>query len=222
MHLQEELLYLSIDEKTKKLNVSKQTLQYALAGAVLMEFALDDCISVHSKKIVWNRADNTYESPVLSHYASKLDEMDGKKLKSVIQKIGRTELIDRVMESLVYTHKIIIKERPFLFLFKSKEYHIVDAQDRQTQLEKLKEDLFQEDIDVLSERTMSLAFLLQICKLDRKLYPDNHKEIQRKLKELRKSNVYAQSVHQVLEDIQTVMTVLLTTTIVTTSSTSTS
>ncbi|MFD1021203.1 GOLPH3/VPS74 family protein [Thalassobacillus hwangdonensis] len=204
MLLHEELVYLSIDDRKNKLSVSQSILNQAIAGAVLMDALFDGLVTIENKKmyITEKLQDNPFHERFFV-----LEKMDGKPVKSVLKKLAGEASVTSAIEALSAKQLISIQEEKVLLLFTTKNYHLAEPERKQLLVKTIKEEIMSYEGEP-SNRLFSLASLIEVTKLDRHLFPQEYKDMKKRLKEIRKSDVIAQSVYQIIKDTETMMVVI--------------
>ncbi|MEM8550222.1 MAG: GPP34 family phosphoprotein [Verrucomicrobiota bacterium] len=133
LRIAEEIVLLALNDETGKLsrNVPEQSLECAIAGALLMELDFTNRIDTDPESVTLLNADPTGD-PLLDETVALLGKVGDKtKTVSVLAKLmlRADELIERLMASLVYKGILQEKDKSFLWIKGERTYPMLDGRE---------------------------------------------------------------------------------------------
>lgn len=221
LHLFDKFILLALDQKKGKFLIDSFTLNYGLAGAILLELSELNKIEVKNRKIVV--VDHKLTKHQLIDASIKLINKSKKSRKPRywIYKIGnKSSGFKKVILHDLHKKKIVrIEVGSYLWgIIKIKKYPVVNSHEideikdriRKVVLDKLKPDV----------EVILLLSLLASCKLTRILFATKkeHREAKKRIKELTKDIEIGEAVSQTLKEIQAALVVATTSAFVSSSS----
>lgn len=202
--LSEKLLLIALDDKKGHFVNMGTSMQFGLAGAVLMELASLKKIDVR-EKVVHLIDRKLVNSTIINEAISLIAESSKpKKLDRWISKLSsKSEKWKKIiLKSLVHKHILIEKQKRFLGIIPYKRYPMVNP----TYENKIKSQLrniITRDAQA-EEHELMLIGLIHSCDLSSELFTDRHerKEAKKKMKELSAHNQYS----KVIDETQAAVT----------------
>lgn len=206
MLIAEDLLLLLTDDQDGKFEVDGTALNLALAGACVVELAMEGRVdvagpdeSVKKGRIVV-RDDTRLSDPLLDDVLEKCSDREGAKPQDVLGKIGkdvRAALLDRLIERGILRRE----EGRILGIFPITRWPAVDSEHEHEVLERLEAALVHgADPD---RRTAALAALLSAVDAAHKVVPaPDRKAVKKRAEEIRKSEWAADAVGKAVEAVQ--------------------
>ncbi len=204
--LPEELLLIALDNETGKM--TSPFIHYGLAGAVLMELTLRECIDVQNKKLIIlekNDAGDELLNEFLQHMKIK-QKGRAKSLYHWVQQLGRyikrhkkhQLFIDRLL-----AQKILKREEKRYWLFFTKEvYPAARIKEEHEIRNRLKKTVLTDHADE-DERTITLLAIIHACRLARNVFmKEEHRLAKRKMNEMLKKSAHGKAVASTIETMQ--------------------
>lgn len=209
--LAEELLLLILDDEDgTMLPVPQRTLDYALAGAVLMDLALRNRIDSDPDR-VWISDRSPCGEPVLDRALPELAKAEGQAAaENWIQVLAREpgEFQDLALQRLVERGVLRQEEKRFLWMFETRRYPIVDdSEEREVKL-RIMAVLFSEEIP--DPRDVALICLVDSCNLFEDLLGRRELDsVRNRIAVVRKLDLIGQATQQTVREIERVVTYML-------------
>jgi len=221
LHLFEKFILIALDQKSGRFLIDALSLNYGLAGAVLLELSEENKIVIRNKKIEIIDQKLTNNKVFDSTIELLKKTKKNRKARYWIYKIGnKSSDYKKIILQDLYNRKILKTEiRKFLWgLIQVKRYPIMNqkiVEDIKAKLKKVVLDAQKPDID-----TLLLLSLMASCKLTRVLFrtKKEHREAQKRIKDLTRDIEISDVVSQTLKEIQTAVLVATTSAFVTSSS----
>jgi hypothetical protein len=166
LNFAEELLLVVLDERTGEFgNPRPIVFEHALAGAVLMDLALQNRIDTDVRDLFVIRPDPTGD-PVLDPVLARIG-LDGqtRPTRHWVQAIGGMggQIREAALAQLVAKGVLRCEERRFLWVFSSRRYPTLDGAGRQEVKGRLRELLLGDGLP--DPRDVVLVSLLSACRL---------------------------------------------------------
>ena len=201
---EEIMLLLLDDEGGEFLHVSDWSLRCALAGAVLMDLALENRIDTDLKQLVLVDATPVGDDlldPTLARIAEATETHDA--AHWVHQTARHADQIrERALERLIEHGILQRQEESFLWVFKSRRYPAVDGKaDREVKL-RIMGVLFSDDIP--DPRDIVIVCLAEACGIFQALL--SRRELTHasaRIEQVRKLDLIGQAISQAVWDIET-------------------
>jgi len=221
LHLFEKFILLALDHKKGKFLIDSFTLNYGLAGAILLELSELNKIEIKNKKIIV--IDNKLTNHPIVDASIKLinKSRKNKKPRHWIYKLGNKSSGFRklILKDLYNKNIVKLDVKTYLWgIIKIRRYPVIKSKDideikdriRKVVLDKLKPDV----------EVVLLLSLLASCKLTRILFATKkeHREARKRIKELTQDIEIGEAVSQTLKEIQAALVVATTSTFVSSSS----
>lgn len=171
--LVEELLLVAIDDETGKMNMSAaSSIHYGLAGAILMELTLNECLDYKNKKVIF--LDKTDSGNKLLNeslqYLQEKNKGKGRSLKYWVQKLGTH--ISWNKKHISYINHLIEKgilkqeETKYLLFFTKDVYPSANTGKENAIRENVKTAVLSDEFE-MDDRTACLIGLLKACNIDK-------------------------------------------------------
>ena len=201
---EEIILLLLDDEGGNFVRVPEWSMQCALAGAVLMDLALENRIDTDPNQLIL--VDSTpvgddLLDPTLARIAEATETHD---TRFWIQDTAQRayQIRERVLERLVNHGILHVRDESFLWVFQSRRYPVVDGKaDREVKL-RILEVLFSDEIP--DPRDIVIVCLAEACGIFRELL--SRRELEHataRIEQVRKLDLIGQAVSQAVWDIET-------------------
>ena len=201
---EEIILLLLDDEGGNFVRVPEWSMQCALAGAVLMDLALENRIDTDPNQLIL--VDSTpvgddLLDPTLARIAEATEAHD---TRFWIQDTAQRayQIRERVLERLVNHGILHVRDDSFLWVFQSRRYPVVDGKaDREVKL-RIMEVLFSDEIP--DPRDIVIVCLAEACGIFRELL--SRRELEHataRIEQVRKLDLIGQAVTQAVWDIET-------------------
>ncbi len=224
--LAEELLLLFLDDETGKFTVGPPRADYALAGALLIELAVDERLTVtHTTGLLLHRQWVTVvpgellDDPVLVDALGTIDAKP-RSAQSLVQTLSkglRQRLLDRLCEREIVRHE----EGRVLGVFPTHRWPGVDLSSEAVTRERLHAVL----VNGLTPDVRTTALIAVLTAVDQAhvvlgdLDRDTAKRVKRRAKELSEGAWAAEAVRKAVEAVQAAVMASMTATIVATTTT---
>ena len=201
---EEIILLLLDDEGGNFVRVPEWSMQCALAGAVLMDLALENRIDTDPNQLIL--VDSTpvgddLLDPTLARIAEATETHDTRFwIQDTAQRAH--QIRERVLERLVNHGILHVRDDTFLWVFQSRRYPVVDGKaDREVKL-RILEVLFSDEIP--DPRDIVIVCLAEACGIFRELL--SRRELEHataRIEQVRKLDLIGQAVSQAVWDIET-------------------
>lgn len=204
--LAEDIVLILLDDSSGRLaNIDLMTLNYSMAGAVLMELALRNKIDTDLDKLVVVDGNPT-GVPLLDHYLNIIsreinDTNNNTKYWLTEFSSYGDEILNAALEMLVDKNILKMEEKKILWVFGTRRYPMVDD----TQEKEVKRriiDLLMSD-EIPSPKDVVLVCLVDTCSLFTSILSE--KEVQQlkpRIQKIKKLDLIGQAVTQVLEKLR--------------------
>lgn len=218
MNFAEILFLLALDEKLGVIRPEmERRLDYALAGAILMDLALQNRIDTDLTCIRQNPGEETRD-PLLLRVVDKKptgDVLLDEALKELQHKAGPRPTRDwlahfsgegksireRVLLHLAASKALAVKEEKKFFFFKSRRYFITDSSEIEAVKARLRELVLDEEIP--DPREVVLVGLANSCGLfDEILSPEEEARARPRIIALRKFDLIGQAMTGIIREIE--------------------
>jgi len=202
--LAEEIVLLLLDDESGKLmNIDLMTLNYSMAGAVLMDLALKNRIDTDLDKLVVVDSSHTGLS-ILDNYLEKIiSENADNNTRFWLTELSNygEEILDKALDMLVEKNIVKVEEKKILWVFGVRRYPLIDDKEEK-EVKKRIIDLLMSD-EIPSSQDVVLICLMDTCSL----FPTilSEKEVERlrpRINQIRKLDLIGQAVTQVLERLR--------------------
>ena len=201
---EEIILLLLDDEGGNFVRVPEWSMQCALAGAVLMDLALENRIDTDPNQLIL--VDSTpvgddLLDPTLARIAEATETHDTRFwIQDTAQRAH--QIRERALERLVSHGILHVRDESFLWVFQSRRYPVVDGKaDREVKL-RILEVLFSDEIP--DPRDIVIVCLAEACGIFRELL--SRRELEHataRIEQVRKLDLIGQAVSQAVWDIET-------------------
>ena len=213
LSLIEKFILLSLDVKKGKFLIDSMSLNYGIAGAILLELSELNKISIKNKKIVVT--DNKLTKISIVNACIKLinNSRKQRKAKYWVYKIGnKSSGFKKMILKDLYDKKIIkINRKAYVWgLIKIFRYPVINPKNSEEIKTKLKKIALENEKHGIED--LLLLSLLNSCKLIRILFisKNEHKAAKKRIKELTKNIEISDAVSQALKEIQVAVLVATT------------
>ncbi|MFO7727838.1 MAG: GPP34 family phosphoprotein [Desulfonatronovibrio sp.] len=204
----EEILLLTLDDKKGAFRpISQEAIRIALAGALLMELALEERIDTDLKSLMVISTEPTGE-PLMDEILLRLKKSDSQHpvsywLNEIAWHMGK--LREQVLQSLIKKGVLKIEDRKILWVFARRCYPLIDDREVKEVRLRLRELVFNQDIP--DPREAVLIGLLYACNMVDTLFTEQElPEVMPRLTQLAKLDLIGREVDQSIRDIYSAMT----------------
>ncbi|WP_179007119.1 GOLPH3/VPS74 family protein [Winogradskyella forsetii] len=226
LNLADKLLLLVLDDDKGTFVSGPFALTYGLAGAIVLELSLQDCIKIENKKVIVNNSKQTNDG-LLDVYLEQLrSSKKARTLKYWVQKLGNKEraIKKEILDKLILKGILTKREEKFLWVFNNDKFPTVNSKPEYSLRKRLYEIIEFNKSPALDE--LMLISLIDSCNLNRtvygkdraKRYKDN---IKRTIAEAKNSPLLSATIKEVHEIILAMLVVIISSSIATTTVTST-
>lgn len=222
LNLIEQLTLLALDDEKGTFVADSTAYSYAIAGAIIMELALEERIDLSGEKVVVKDKSKTGDNIIDAYFETIIESEKERKVKSWVDRIGnkankiKLATIDKLIENRILEKR----EDKILWIFSNDKYP--------TQNPKLENQLRNRlyDIIVNSHRPelkeIMLLNLIESCSLGKEVFGKAQvKTIRRNLKTINESDhlgdSISKSVKEICDTINAMLVIMIATTVVTTS-----
>lgn len=217
LNLIEKFVLLTLDPKKGKFLIDSLSLNYGIAGAILLEMSELNIINVEKKKLIL--IDAAFKNDKIIDGSIKLigNSKKNRNIKYWINKIGNNSLGFKklILDDLYHKGILKIEKSSYIWgLFNSYRYPIMNIKPIDEQKNKLKRIVLENEKPDLE--CLLLLSLMNSCKLTRILFisKKENKAANKRIKELTKNIEISNSVSQALKEIQTAILIATTSTFV--------
>jgi hypothetical protein len=217
LHLFERFILIALDQKKGRFLIDSLSLNYGIAGAVLLELSELNKIILHKKKLIVTDIELT-NNIILDTCIKLINDSKKKRgAKYWIYKIGNksSSFKKLILKELIENKIVKINKETYLWgLVNSYRYPVIninEIEDIKTKLKKIVLENDKPDIDGLL-----LLSLMNSCKLIRILFinKNEHKAARKRIEELTKNIEISEVVSQTLKEIQSAIVAATVTTYV--------
>jgi hypothetical protein len=223
LNLIDQLTLLALDDEKGSFVVDSTSFYYALAGAVIMELALQMRIDLSGEKVVIKDKTLTGDVIIDSYFELIMKSEKERKVKYWIQHIGqkgskiRRGTIDKLIDDRILTKK----ENKILWVFTYNKYPAQNSRPENLLRRRLYDIIVHSHRPELKE--IMLLNLIQSCNLQKEVFgKEQAKTFKRKIKTINEyddlAGVVNKSVKEICKAINAMLVILVATTVVTTSS----
>jgi len=201
----EEILLLALDEKTGRLHtLPERGLEFALAGAVLMELTFKGRLSHDATQITITDASPT-QDPVLDE---ALQDLPKNEPTLTIQKaLARVALKADVLKNLLFAGLVkkgvlTVQQEKFLWVLRARRYPVVDNHGEREVLARIRETVL-DSTAVPDPRDVVLIGLMDACELNYLVFTEAELDvISARIKQIANQDSIVQSLAKDIAEIQ--------------------
>ncbi len=217
LNLPKEYMLLALHNKKGKSVIDSLSLNYGLAGALLLELTAMDKLEIRNKKLVITDVKPTGQK-AYDEAMSMIKAKSGKRrAKHWVHKLGSrgNKFRKMIVQELVAGGILKRKEKRFLWIFTYNVYPEVNPKPEREIRERLTGIVLHGK--PADERSAMLLSLIETSKLTRILFTDkkDHKVAKNRIKEIVKSFDVDQSVSIALKEVQAAVTAATTSAVIT-------
>lgn len=221
LHLFEKFILIALDHKKGKFIIDSFSLNYGLAGAILLELSELNKIAIQNKRIVIVDKKLTNHNVIDESIQILSKSKKNRKPRQWIYKLGnKSSAFKKSILKDLHMKKILrIDVKTYVWgLIKMRRYPVINSREIDAIKDRIREVVMEttkpevEDILLLS--------LMSSCKLTRILFATKkeHRKAKNRIKELTKDIEIGEAISQALKEIQTAVMVATTSTFVSSSS----
>jgi len=204
LNLYEEFILLSLDKVKGKFLIDSLSVNYGLAGAILLQLSQNENIVIDNKKIKLKDKKRTGDR-ILDTYIELIK--NSKKLHNAkywVNKIGSKAGTSKndILAQICDKKLIKVQKNKFLWIFSYTNYPIINSEPVDEIIVRLKDIVLNYQKPDLN--SVLLLSLMNSCKLTRILFIDkkDHKIANKRIKELTKDIEIGEAVSQTIKEIQ--------------------
>jgi len=221
LNLIDQLTLLALDDEKGTFLADSTSYSYAIAGAVIMELALEERIDLSGEKVVLKDRNKTGDKIIDTYIEIILQSEKEKKIKSWVERIGnKADKIKRdTIDKLINNRILEKKEDKILWIFSYNKYPTQNPRPEN----QLRSRLY--DIIVNSHRPelkeIMLLNLIESCSLGKEVFgKEQAKTFKKKLKSINEYDHLAgevnKSVKEICDTINAMLVIMIATTVATT------
>ncbi len=210
--LPELLLLIALnDEKGTIISSASMTINYGLAGAVIMELALRKRVELRDKKIIVIddslTGDSVLDEALLNIKNQRKSRDAGYWVNKLSSKIKIKDLmIDRLVEKRIVRKE----EHKILWIFDSFRYPMKDSIEEHEIKEKIRKIVLHKDIAETETRVAVLIGLINACRLTNEIFSkEERKEADKRIREMIKKDLMSKAVADTIAAIEAAIIVVL-------------
>ena len=168
--LVDKFLLLALDDDKGTFASEPFAMTYGLAGAILLELSLKECISIVDKKVIINNQKRTSDVFLGTYLELMAKTKKTRKLMHWIQSFGNKERVIRkeVLNKLIVKGILTKREEKILWVFNNDKYLTVNSKPENTLRRRLYDIVEFGKIPEIDE--LMLISLIDTCKLNRIVY----------------------------------------------------
>ena len=207
--VEEVLLLLLHDDNGKFARVPEWSLNYALAGGVLMDLALEHRIDTDIEKLVVIDGSPVGDDLLDSVLEEIVAEPDTHNARFWVERTaGRAEQIrELALERLVQAGILERRDGHFLWVFKSRRYPVIDGRAEREVKMRIMEVLFSDDIP--HPRDVVIICLADACNLFSQILSKRESErAAARILQVRKLDLIGRATTQAIRDIEVTLALL--------------
>lgn len=201
----EEIMLLLLDDESGKLTRLRDwSLRYALAGAVLMDLALENRIDSDLEKLFLIDKTPIGEKVLDAALTEIVDEKDDRDVRFWLEQLAMRadEIREEVLKGLVAKGILESREELFLWVFKSRSYPVIDGQQEREVKLRIMEVLFSDIIP--SPRDVVIVCLAEACGIFSAILSERELEHCRsRIEQVRQLDLIGQAMSKAIWDIDT-------------------
>ena len=201
LNLAEELLLLALEDERGTIRTSaSQSLDYGLAGAVLLSLTVRDRLGMEGGKMIVSNPSPTGDD-VLDDALEKIRESRPRSPERWVGNLGRMKLKDRLLERLVGSGVLRREEHRVLWIIPVDRYPAADAgPEREVRRKVRAAALGNEDPD---PRSAALLSLIKACDLvDEVFSPDEQERVGWRLEQISEGELIGRAVSDTVVQVQ--------------------
>ncbi|WP_223034414.1 GOLPH3/VPS74 family protein [Hanstruepera marina] len=226
LNLVDKLLLLALDDDKGTFVSGPFALTYGLAGAILLELSLQNCISIANKKVVVTTTKGLDDGLLNSYLEVIRDSKKERSLKYWVEKLGNKERAIKKdsLDKLILKGILTKREEKFLWVFNNDKFPTVNAKPENSLRHRLYDIIEHDKKPELDE--LMLISLIDACNLNRTVYgKDRAKRCKDQIKtviaDAKNSQVISATVKEVHEIILAMLVVIISSSIAATTAAST-
>ena len=206
---EEILLLLLHDHNGKFARVPDWSLNYALAGGVLMDLALEDRIDTDLEKLILLNDEPTGDELLDATLADIVAAQDKRDARFWIERTAghADDIREQALEHLVQRGILERREDRFLWVFKARRYPVIDGEaEREVKL-RIMAVLFSDEIP--NPRDVMVICLADACGIFNELLSRREAErASERILQVRKLDLIGQAMTQAIRDIEVTLALL--------------
>ncbi|MCW5515289.1 GOLPH3/VPS74 family protein [Muriicola sp. Z0-33] len=221
LNLADKLLLLALDDEKGTFVSGPFALTYGLAGAILLELSLKECIKIVDKKVVVNNLKRIDDALLDSYLQLLVRSKKNRSLKYWVEKFGNKERLIKkeILDKLILKGILAKREQKFLWVFNNDKFPTVNSKPENILRKRLCEIIEYSKKPTLEE--LMLISLIDTCGLNRIVYgKDRSKRCKGNIKAIiadaKNSSAISATIKEVHEVILAMLVVIISSSIATT------
>jgi Golgi phosphoprotein 3 len=222
LNLIDQLTLLSLDDEKGTFVGDSTAYTYAIAGAIIMELALEERIDLSGEKLVVKDKSKTGDKIIDTYFDIIIESGKERKVKSWVDRIGNkaNKIKGATIDKLIENRILEKREGKILWIFSNNKYPAQNSRPEN----QLRSRLY--DIVVNSHRPelkeIMLLNLIESCSLGKEVFgKEQAKTFKKKLKSINEydhlGDSVSKSVKEICEAINAMLVIMIATTVITTS-----
>ena len=199
----EEIILLTLrDDDGKFEPVPALSMQHALAGAVLMDLALENRIDTDTENLVLIDSTPVGDS-LLDPTLEKIEAGEQRDARYWVEQTARTSdtIRDEALARLIERGILEQHEERFLWVFRSRRYPVIDGREEREVKLRILGVLLSDEIP--DPRDIVIICLADACGILRQLLPKRELEgVRDRIEQVRKLDLIGQAMSQAIHDIE--------------------
>lgn len=200
----EEIMLLVLDDETGKLlRIDPNALNFAMAGAVLMDLALRDRIDTDLTRLIVTTPSPTGEPLLDHHLAAIVSSPEVDSAQAWVARLAQTgaEIQQEAIERLVGRGIVRQVEAKILWVFGTRRYPVVDDREEKEVKRRIMDVLLSDDIP--TPRDVTLICLADTCNLFPSILSSREaKRLAPRISQVRKLDLIGQAVSRALDQLR--------------------
>lgn len=219
LNLVDKFLLLALNDDKGTFASEPFAMTYGLAGAILLELSLKECISIENKKVILKSKKQT-EDVFLDTYLELM--ANSKKVRTVmhwVQSFGNKErkIKKEILDKLISKGILVKREEKFLWVFNNDKFPTVNSKPEnmlRKRLYEIIENLRKPEVDELM-----LISLIDTCNLNRTIYgKERSKKFKSNIKTIIQDAKHNNSISSTIKEVHDIILAMIVV-IITTSTT---
>lgn len=199
---EEIILMLLDDEDGRFVRVQRWSLNYALAGGILMDLAMENRIDTDLKNLILVDAEPVGDS-LLDPALAEIAGSEQKDIRHWLEHLAEraSEIQDEALNRLVKAGILERQDDRFLWMFRSRRYPMIDGEaEREVKL-RIMEVLFSNTIP--GPRDVMIICLVDACGIFKELVSKRQlSQVSERIEQVRKLDIIGQATSQAIREIE--------------------
>lgn len=201
----EEFLLLAIDDKGRLIDIPPMALEYGLAGALLMELALNNRVDADLDKLFL--VDGSPMGDPLLDDALKVLNQEQHSVKHWLKELLNQlpDIRERVTRRLVDNGVLKVERHKVLWVFSSRRYPCIDNREEEEVLRRIRRTVLEDEIP--DPRDIVLISLVYSCDLVDEIFSESERDAAvLRIAEISKMDLIGQAVNRAVQELNRLIT----------------